>query len=117
LTVLVFMEFCDRSLGPLFLAVSNPSAAENLRVMRKKLSDDVTNFVNEAGPQALEDFDPKKYERQPSFDSNLSATSKLSGSTSGFGFLSGANWLDDKWLFQALHYDSESDDGNEIADL
>ncbi|KAH8556008.1 hypothetical protein BGW37DRAFT_479445 [Umbelopsis sp. PMI_123] len=106
-----------KSLGPLFLAVSNPSAAENLRVMRKKLSDDVTNFVNEAGPQALEDFDPKKYERQPSFDSNLSATSKLSGSTSGFGFLSGANWLDDKWLFQALHYDSESDDGNEIADL
>jgi glycerol-3-phosphate O-acyltransferase / dihydroxyacetone phosphate acyltransferase len=109
--------FCRRSLGPVFLAVSNPSAAENLRVMRKKLSEDVTDFVNEAGPQALEDFDPKRYERQPSFDSSLTATSKADNSASGFGFLSGANWLDDKWLFQALHYDSESEDDNEDTDL
>ncbi|KAG2173946.1 hypothetical protein INT44_000059, partial [Umbelopsis vinacea] len=104
-----------KSLGPVFLAVSNPSAAENLRAMRKKLSDDVTEFVNEAGPQALEDFDPKRYERQSSFDGNITATSKADSSASGFGFLSGANWLDDKWLFQALHYDSESEDDNEVT--
>lgn len=85
--------------------------------MRKKLSEDVTEFVNEAGPQALEDFDPKRYERQPSFDSSLTATSKADNSASGFGFLSGANWLDDKWLFQALHYDSESDDDNDVTAL
>ncbi|CAO3682882.1 unnamed protein product [Umbelopsis ramanniana] len=106
-----------KSLGPVFLAVSNPSAAENLRTMRKKLSEDVTEFVNEAGPQALEDFDPKRYERQPSFDSSLTATAKADNSSSGFGFLSGANWLDDKWLFQALHYDSESDDDNDVTAL
>jgi hypothetical protein len=77
--------------------------------MREKLSEDITSFVDEAGPQALEDFDPTRYEREATKDDSSSTGSKAS---SGFGLLSGANWLDDKWLFQAIGGESdESDSG------
>lgn len=78
--------------------------------MREKLSEAITSFVDEAGPQALEDFDPSRLEREATKDDS-SNTSSISNT--GFGLLSGANWLDDKWLFQAIGGDSdESDSGH-----
>jgi len=106
-----------RSLGPVFLAVSDPDAAEGLRVMRTKLSEDITSFVDEAGPQALEDFDPTRYERE-GVEGTEKTPSRGQRGLGGFGFLSGANWLDDKWLFQAMGHDSEeSDEDNEVTNL
>ncbi|KAG2178954.1 hypothetical protein INT43_001801 [Umbelopsis isabellina] len=96
-----------KSLGPVFLAVSDPDAAKGLRIMREKLSEAITSFVDEAGPQALEDFDPTRFEREATNDDSSSTSSK---SNSGFGLLSGANWLDDKWLFQAIGGDSDESD-------
>ncbi|KAI9484616.1 hypothetical protein BDB00DRAFT_774547 [Zychaea mexicana] len=52
-----------KSLNPLLLSTLNPSAAAHLRSMRERLSDDITSFVNENGPSALEDFDPHKFEK------------------------------------------------------
>ncbi|CDS03794.1 hypothetical protein LRAMOSA06749 [Lichtheimia ramosa] len=54
------------SLQPLVLAVCNPDAAAQLRTMRERLSDDITTFVNENGPSALEDFDVHKYDNNES---------------------------------------------------
>lgn len=51
-----------KSLQPLIVALSQPDAATNLREMREKLSDDITNFVNEHGPTVLDDFDPHKFD-------------------------------------------------------
>ena len=53
-----------RSLDPLLLATFNPNAASHLRNMRERLSDDITAFVNENGPTALEDFDPHKFDKE-----------------------------------------------------
>ncbi|KAI9312036.1 hypothetical protein BX666DRAFT_1992042 [Dichotomocladium elegans] len=52
-----------KSLKPLVLALSDPDAAEQIRSMREKLSETVTDFVNENGPTALEDFDASRYEK------------------------------------------------------
>ena len=49
-------------MNPLLLATFNPGSAAHLRTMREKLSDDITTFVNENGPSALEDFDPHKFD-------------------------------------------------------
>ncbi|KAI9308649.1 hypothetical protein BJ944DRAFT_254437 [Cunninghamella echinulata] len=51
-----------KSLQPLIVALSQPDAAANLREMREKLSNDITDFVNENGPTVLDDFDPNKFD-------------------------------------------------------
>ncbi|KAI9268324.1 hypothetical protein BDA99DRAFT_505514 [Phascolomyces articulosus] len=51
-----------KSLNPLLLATFNPGSAAHVRTMREKLSDDITSFVNENGPSALEDFDPHRFD-------------------------------------------------------
>jgi hypothetical protein len=40
-----------RSIKPLFLAIRNPEAGEILRSMRKDLSHDITQFINEHAPE------------------------------------------------------------------
>ncbi|CAO3589108.1 unnamed protein product [Absidia cylindrospora] len=51
-----------KSIQPLVLAIFEPDAAANLRKMRERLSDDVTDFVNENGPVVLDDFDPTRFD-------------------------------------------------------
>ncbi|KAI7852556.1 hypothetical protein BDC45DRAFT_443655 [Circinella umbellata] len=51
-----------KSLSPLLLATFNPGSAAHLRIMREKLSDDITTFVNENGPSALDDFNPHRFD-------------------------------------------------------
>ncbi|KAI8065261.1 hypothetical protein BC940DRAFT_241574 [Gongronella butleri] len=52
-----------KSLQPLIIAVCEPDAAAGLRLMREKLSDDVTRFVNEHGPDVLgKQFDPHRFD-------------------------------------------------------
>ncbi|KAI8988801.1 hypothetical protein BDB01DRAFT_842323 [Pilobolus umbonatus] len=50
-----------KSLKPLYLSLSNPNSFNELRDMREKLSDSITQFVNENGSSALEDFDVERY--------------------------------------------------------
>lgn len=95
-----------KSLKPLLIAVTDPSAGAQLRAMRDRLSDDITAFVNENGPSALQDFDPTKYSRT-SKDINTTTPPSLSSSPSADaqGLFAEApnllhNWLgDDHSLF------------------
>ncbi|KAI8138022.1 hypothetical protein BJV82DRAFT_524338 [Fennellomyces sp. T-0311] len=67
-----------KSLDPLLLATFNPNAASHLRSMRERLSDDITAFVNENGPTALEDFDPHKFDKLDKAHGGMFDGSKIS---------------------------------------
>ncbi|KAI8886896.1 hypothetical protein K501DRAFT_176694 [Backusella circina FSU 941] len=95
-----------RSLPPLFLSLSNRNAAAELREMRGNLSQAVTDYVNENGSIAIEDFDINKFNAMPLKEKADSRG--LLGSLE----LSPPNtiikWFDDKNLFN-FTADSSSD--------
>ncbi|KAI8093181.1 uncharacterized protein BX664DRAFT_277983 [Halteromyces radiatus] len=109
-----------RSLQPLVVTLMDPESVQVLRENRSKLSRDITNVINEYGPQAFHDFDADYISRtMPSNHSHSSASSPSptpSKSTSNFnlsvmrnklprlrsGFFQHATkmeWLDDKNIF------------------
>jgi hypothetical protein len=49
----------DRSLQPLYLTLVDQQSTEQLRQNREKLSQDLTELINEYGPKAFSDFDRK----------------------------------------------------------
>ncbi|KAG1141850.1 hypothetical protein G6F37_005621 [Rhizopus arrhizus] len=85
-----------RSLKPLYLSLSNPDGAAELRKMRESLSETITQFVDENGSTALSDFDRHKFDAMELHEKvesrsilrnlNLSATNIQ-------------KWLDDKQIF------------------
>ncbi|KAG1051737.1 hypothetical protein G6F46_004187 [Rhizopus delemar] len=85
-----------RSLKPLYLSLSNPDGAAELRKMRESLSETITQFVDENGSTALSDFDRHKFDAMELHEKvesrsilrnlNLSATNLQ-------------KWLDDKQIF------------------
>ncbi|KAI8059322.1 hypothetical protein BC940DRAFT_313871 [Gongronella butleri] len=106
-----------RSLQPLVMALLDPESAQVLRSNREKLMHDITDVINEFGPQAFSDFDADYISRHlPS--SPTPTPSKSTGSTNGSsfnltamrqrlprlnsGFFQQAkrmDWLDDKNIF------------------
>ncbi|OBZ85147.1 hypothetical protein A0J61_06803 [Choanephora cucurbitarum] len=85
-----------RSLSPLFMSLSNPDGAAELRRMRENLSDTITKFVDENGSAALSDFDRHKFD-------NLEPHQKVESRSilSGLEVRPSAmkRWFDDRQLF------------------
>lgn len=46
-----------RSLRPLYVALVDPDSTSNLRSVREKLSQDITEVINQIGPNVFSDFD------------------------------------------------------------
>ncbi|ORZ04886.1 hypothetical protein BCR42DRAFT_463471 [Absidia repens] len=119
------LQFCEigmdiaRSLQPLITALLDPESVMVLRQNRSKLSRDITDIINEYGPQAFDDFDAEYISRtmiSTHSHSPTSPSSTPSKSTSSFnlsamrnrlprlrsGFFQQATrmeWLDDKNIF------------------
>ncbi|OZJ03873.1 hypothetical protein BZG36_03684 [Bifiguratus adelaidae] len=117
-----------RSLRPLFLSLMDPTSVENLRNVRNRLSDNLTDLINEYGPKIFPDFDPSRLSRGGSVaprpqgeQSNglsptlLSTGNSNSNSTTSMiqlaeGFLSSRlEWLDDKLFFLTRSEDTDQD--------
>ncbi|CAG8435904.1 6891_t:CDS:10 [Diversispora eburnea] len=81
-----------KSIRPLFLSLlpwTRPNI-ENLRNVREKLSDDLTNLINQLAPQIYPDFDVER------IISQSTATTNSITSTAMSIFQSPIDWLDDK---------------------
>lgn len=84
------------SLNPLFLSLSNPDGAAELRRMRENLSDTITAFVDENGSTALRDFDKSKFDKMELHE-KIESRRILSGLDIAPTVLT--KWFDDKNLF------------------
>lgn len=93
-----------KSLRPLFLSLSNPDGAAELRIMRENLSDTITQFVDENGATAIKDFDISKFDNMELKEQikTRSILPQVNMSTSSI-----QKWLDDRHLF---NLGSSSDD-------
>lgn len=95
-----------KSLRPLFLSLSNPDGAAELRIMRENLADTITTFIDENGATALSDFDIHKFD-------NL----ELKDQAESRSFLKDVKisppniqkWFDDRHIFNFNTDDSESE--------
>ncbi|KAI7880810.1 uncharacterized protein EV154DRAFT_540075 [Mucor mucedo] len=95
-----------KSLRPLFLSLSNPDGAAELRIMRENLSDTITTFVDENGATALSDFDIHRFD-------NL----ELKDQAESRSFLKDVKisppniqkWFDDRHIFNFNTDESESE--------
>jgi glycerol-3-phosphate O-acyltransferase/dihydroxyacetone phosphate acyltransferase len=98
-----------KSLQPLILAVFEPDAALNLRNMRSRLANDVTDFVNENGPVVLDDFNPDKFDQ-------LEAKKKAAENWTWTGLFDTNkaemihNWFDDANLFNLTPPTTDEED-------
>lgn len=108
--VLVLENSVDiyKSLSPLFLSLSNPDGAAELRKMRENLSDAITKYVDENGSSAISDFDKHKFD-------DLELKDKIEAR----GFMNEVNlnvspamiqkWFDDRQIFNFGSGSSDSD--------
>lgn len=108
-----------KSLKPLYVALVDPDSTENLRQNREKLSQDITELINEYGPKVFSDFDPNNvFRSDPS--GNKESVSELAEGGRTFsqiasGFLNNAalrEWLDDSNIFNLTRQDQEHDGGD-----
>ncbi|SAM02322.1 hypothetical protein [Absidia glauca] len=95
-----------RSLRPLYMALADPDSTSNLRHTREKLSQDITQLINEYGPRLFSDFDPNSgvYDSDPS--ENKQQVSELGEGRRTFSQIASEfvnntamDWLDDKNIF------------------
>ncbi|KAI8089151.1 uncharacterized protein BX664DRAFT_263761 [Halteromyces radiatus] len=102
-----------KSIQPLILAVQQPNAAASLRMMREKLSDDVTDFVNKNGPTVLDDFDQHRFDHLESKKKASTATAESWNWTGIFDTRRIEvlqHWFDDKSLFNLSPSSDDEDD-------
>lgn len=103
-----------RSLRPLYVALVDPDSTENLRRLREKLSQNITEVINEIGPQVFSDFDSNNVFRTDS--TSQESVSELAEGGRTFSqiageFLTGTAkvLLDDSKIFNWTRQDEESD--------
>lgn len=103
-----------RSLRPLYVALVDPDSTENLRQLREKLSQNITEVINEIGPKVFSDFDPDNVFRNDS--TSQESVSELAEGGRTFSqiageFLTGTAkvLLDDSKIFNWTKQDEESD--------
>ncbi|KAG0168636.1 hypothetical protein DFQ28_006431 [Apophysomyces sp. BC1034] len=125
--LLPFISFCSmrfgengvdvyKSLRPLYMALVDPDSTANMRQTREKLSQDITELINEYGPKVFSDFDPNNVFRTEGFSSKESRELAEGGRT--FSQIAGeflnnaaADWLDDRNIFNwSKQEESDSDD-------
>ncbi|KAI8637532.1 hypothetical protein BD408DRAFT_353596 [Parasitella parasitica] len=99
------------SLRPLFMSLSNPDGAAELRRMRENLSDTITAFVDENGSTALSDFDKSKFDKM-----ELHEKAKTRRIFNGLDIAPAVltKWVDDKKLFNFNSNASSSSDDSEV---
>ncbi|KAG1472876.1 hypothetical protein G6F56_001279 [Rhizopus delemar] len=85
-----------RSLQPLFMSLSNPDGAAELRKMRESLSETITAFVDENGSTALSDFDRHKFDAMELHE-QIESRSILRNLNMNPSLIQ--KWLDDKQIF------------------
>ncbi|KAF7728361.1 hypothetical protein EC973_006302 [Apophysomyces ossiformis] len=93
-----------KSLKPLYMALTDPDSTENLRHTREKLSQDITELINEYGPKVFSDFDPNNVFRNGGFSNKESKELAEGGRTfsqiaSEFLNTAATEWLDDRNIF------------------
>ncbi|CEP11780.1 hypothetical protein [Parasitella parasitica] len=105
--ILVLENSADiyNSLNPLFMSLSNPDGAAELRRMRENLSDTITAFVDENGSTALSDFDKSKFDTMELHD-KMKTRRILNGLDIAPAMLT--KWFDDKKLFNVNSNTSSS---------
>jgi glycerol-3-phosphate O-acyltransferase/dihydroxyacetone phosphate acyltransferase len=110
--VLVLENSVDiyNSLSPLFLSLSNPDGAAELRKMRENLSNTITTFVDENGSTALKDFDKSKFDKMELHE-KIESRRILNGLDIAPTVLT--KWFDDKNLFNFNSNSSISSDDSE----
>ncbi|KAG2205573.1 hypothetical protein INT47_005948, partial [Mucor saturninus] len=103
-----------KSLRPLYVALVDPDSTENLRQLREKLSQNITEVINEIGPQVFSDFDSNNVFRSDS--TSQESVSELAEGGRTFSqiageFLTGTAkaLLDDSKIFNWTKQDEESD--------
>ncbi|KAL0088931.1 hypothetical protein J3Q64DRAFT_1732387 [Phycomyces blakesleeanus] len=104
-----------KSLRPLYLALVDPDSTENLRKTREKLSQDITELINDYGPKVFGDFDPNNVFRPD--PSTKHSVSELAEGEKTFKEIAAewlntaaTEWLDDSKIFNWTKESSIGDD-------
>ncbi|KAL9557802.1 hypothetical protein MBANPS3_001193 [Mucor bainieri] len=108
-----------KSLRPLYVALVDPDSTANLRQLREKLSQDITEVINEIGPDVFSDFDSDNVFRNDSTSQesvNELAEGGRTFSQIAAGFLTDtANViLNDSNIFNWTKQEEESDSDEQL---
>lgn len=100
----------------------DPDSTENLKKNREKLSEDITDLINEYGPKTFDDFDPNNvFRHDPS--GNRKSVSELAEGGHTFrqlaqGLLDNTNaaldWLDDRNIFNLTKQEEEEAEAEDV---
>ncbi|KAI9495694.1 hypothetical protein BDB00DRAFT_759895 [Zychaea mexicana] len=105
-----------KSLRPLYVALIDPDSTQNLRQNREKLSQEITEIINEYGPKVFGDFDPNNVFRNDPSGSKESVTELGEGGktfsqiASRFFNSKALDWLDDRNIFNLTKQEDEEED-------
>lgn len=108
-----------KSLRPLYVALVDPDSTANLRQLREKLSNYITEVINEIGPHVFSDFDSENVFRSDSTSQesvNELAEGRRTFSQIAGEFLTGTAkvLLDDSKIFNWTKQDEESDSDEQL---
>lgn len=108
-----------KSLRPLYMALVDPDSTANLRQLREKLSQNITEVINEIGPHVFSDFDSDNVFR--SDNTSQESVNELAEGGRTFSqiageFLTGTAkvLLDDSSIFNWTKQDEEDSDADEL---
>lgn len=102
-----------RSLRPLYMALIDPDSTQNLRENRERLSQEITQVINEYGPKVFSDFDENNvFRADPS--GNRESVSELGEGGKTFSQIASQffnnkalDWLDDRNIFNLTRQEEE----------
>jgi glycerol-3-phosphate O-acyltransferase/dihydroxyacetone phosphate acyltransferase len=102
-----------KSLRPLYMALVDPDSTQNLRQLREKLSQDMTNVIDDFGPKVFSDFDRNNVFRSDSTSKESVSELAEGGRTfSHIASLAGRTkeFFDDTQIFNWSKEESENED-------
>lgn len=102
-----------RSLRPLYMALIDPDSTQNLRENRERLSQEITQVINDYGPKVFSDFDENNvFRADPS--GNRESVSELGEGGKTFSQIASQffnnkalDWLDDRNIFNLTRQEEE----------
>ncbi|KAI9268775.1 hypothetical protein BY458DRAFT_533777 [Sporodiniella umbellata] len=110
-----------KSLRPLYVALYDPDSTANLCEIREKLSQNITEVINEIGPSVFSDFDPENVFRNDS--TSKESVSELASGLKTFSQIAGGFLtdtakllLDDNSIFNWTKQEEEDDRDSESSD-
>ncbi|KAJ8651892.1 hypothetical protein O0I10_012537 [Lichtheimia ornata] len=102
-----------KSLRPLYMALIDPDSTQNLRENRERLSQEITQVINDYGPKVFSDFDENNvFRADPS--GNRESVSELGEGGKTFSQIASQffnnkalDWLDDRNIFNLTRQEEE----------